>query len=264
MPAFLTGLRVRDSRLVGRNQLRLEAEGRSTPLEWSGADTLLDGIRARGLNTGLAGFFLPYCAMIGDSLTACDWQPCVTCGRLTGVFGNSLGESMWHQASELAPRYGRRRHLAAYEALQRAAIALAADPSIGFALLHLPVPHEPGIYDRRRGAFSVRAAPGDGYVHNLALADRSLGELRAAIDAAGLDGRTSVLVFGDHGRRSAGDGKSIADPRVPFLLALAGEPRPVAYDRPLDLLRVRALTEALLDGRLTSIEQVVAWLTGPA
>ncbi len=89
--------------------------------------------------------------MVGDSLTTCQWQPCVTCGRLTGVFGNSLGESMWHQASELGPQYGRRRHMAAFKTLQEASIALAADPSIGLALLHLPVPHEPGIYDRARG-----------------------------------------------------------------------------------------------------------------
>lgn len=264
MPAFLTGLRVGDSRLVGRNQLLLDVDGRATPLEWTGADTLLAGVRAQGLNTGLAGFFLPYCAMIGDSLTTCDWQPCVTCGRLTGVFGNSLGESMWHQASELAPQYGRRRHLAAYRALQGASLSLASDPAIGFALLHLPTPHEPGIYDSRRGAFTVRAVPGDGYVHNLALADRSLGELRQAIDTAGLGSRTTVMVFGDHGRRSAGDGMSIADPRVPFLLSLGAGSGPVSYDRPLDLLRVRALTEALLAGRLTTLDQVIAWLDGPA
>ena len=100
-----TGLRVEDARLVGRNQLRLQVQGRPDPFVWRGADTIFAGARALGVNTGLAGFFLPYCAMVGDSVTTCEWQPCVTCGRLTGVFGNSLGESMWHQASELLPQY---------------------------------------------------------------------------------------------------------------------------------------------------------------
>ena len=75
MPAFLTGLRVTDARLVGRNQLRLQVEGRAGAFVWSGADTIFARARAAGVNTGLAGFFLPYCAMIGDSLTTCSGSP---------------------------------------------------------------------------------------------------------------------------------------------------------------------------------------------
>jgi hypothetical protein len=262
MPAFLSGLRVADARLVGRNQLRLEVAGRAEPLVWTGADTIFARARTLGVNTGLAGFFLPYCAMIGDSLTICQWQPCVTCGRLTGVFGNSLGESMWHQASELAPQYGRRRHLDAFKTLQEAGVALARDPSIGFALLHLPVPHEPGIYDRARDDFSIRAAAGDGYAHNLALADRSLGELRSAIDSAGLSDKTTVMVFGDHGRRSHADGESIADPRVPFLVRMAGQSQGMTYRAPVDLLRVHDLTLEILSGRVSTPNDLHGWLDG--
>ena len=263
MPAFLTGLRVTDARLVGRNQLRLQVEGRAGAFVWSGADTIFARARAAGVNTGLAGFFLPYCAMIGDSLTTCQWQPCVTCGRLTGVFGNSLGESMWHQASELAPQYGRRRHLAAFRTLQEASVALAADPSIGLALLHLPVPHEPGIYDRARSDFSIRAAAGDPYTHNLALADRSLGQLRAAVDAAGLSARTTVMVFGDHGRRSHADGESIADPRVPFLVKLAGQSQGVAYSSACrSAARARPDAGDPLRERLDHAPILSGWLDG--
>ena len=260
MPAYLTGLRVEDARLVGRNQLRLQVQGRPDPFVWRGADTIFAGARALGLNTGLAGFFLPYCAMVGDSVTTCEWQPCVTCGRLTGVFGNSLGESMWYQASELLPQYGRRRHRAAYTTLQDASLALAADPSIGFALLHLPVPHEPGIYDRTQAAFGLRPPAGDGYVHNLALADRSLGELRAAIDRAGLSAKTTVMVFGDHGRRSHRDGEAIADKRVPLLVKMAGQSQGVTFSDPVDLLRVHDLTLEILSGRVVTTSGLVAWL----
>lgn len=263
MPSYLTGLRVRESTLVGRNQLELKVEGRTGVLTWSGRDTIFPRARALGLNTGLAGFFLPYCAMLGDTLTTCTWQPCVTCGRLTGVFGNSLGESMWHQASELAPRYGQRRHMAAFRAVQDAAIAVAIDPTIGMALAHLPVPHEPTIYDRRRQAFSLRAADGDGYLHNLALVDRSLGELRDAMEARGLWDRTTVVVFGDHGRRSPGNGMTIADPHVPFLVKLAGQSQGIAYSTPIDLLRVHDLTLEILAGRITTVDQLMAWLAGP-
>jgi hypothetical protein len=258
MPAFLTGLRVTDSVLVSRNQLRLDVDGRT--FVWSGDDTIFARVRQRGMNTGLAGFFLPYCAMVGDQLTTCAWQPCVTCGRLTGVFGTSLGESMWHQASELAPQYGRRRHAAAYERLQAESVTLAGDPSIGFALLHLPVPHEPGIYDMVSGRPAWRRPGGDGYVHNLALADRSLAALVASVERAGLSDLTTMMVFGDHGRRSASDGESIADRRVPFMAKLARQSRGVTYQASVDLLRVHDLTLEILSGRIVTVEDLVTWL----
>ena len=260
MPSFLTGLRVTESKLTGRNQLQLKVDGRQEFLTWSGDLTIFPRARALGLNAGLAGFFLPYCAILGDTLSTCTWQPCVTCGRLTGVFGNSVGESMWHQASELVPRYSRRRHLAAYRALQAAGQGLAADPAIGLALIHLPVPHEPGIYDPVRADFSMRALAGDGYVHNLALVDRSLGELRGSLERSGLWDRTTVMVFGDHGRRSHLDNETIADSRVPFIVKLAAQSEGVSYAPPVDLLRVHDLTLEILAGRIETAAELTAWL----
>ena len=51
--------------------------------------------------------------------------------------------------------------------------ALIRDQSIGFVFIHLPVPHPPGIYDRRPGHQRVTGT----YIDNLALADRTLAEL---------------------------------------------------------------------------------------
>ncbi len=260
MPSYLTGLRVTEATLIGRNRLQLKVDGSPGVSTWSGQQTLFPKARALGLNTGLAGFFLPYCAMLGDTLTRCTWQPCVTCGRLTGVFGNSVGESMWHQASELAPRYGRRRHLAAYRAVQATGLALAADPAIGMALVHLGIPHEPTIYDRARGDFSLGAVHGDEYAHNLALVDRSLGELRQALEQSGLWDRTTVMVFGDHGRRSKRNGMTIDDPRVPLIIKLAGQSEGMDYTAPVEALRVHDLTLEILAGRITTVAQVAAWL----
>ena len=184
MPAFLTGLRVGDARLVGRNQLRLQVEGRADPFVWSGADTIFAKVRALGVNTGLAGFFLPYCAMVGDSLTTCQWQPCVTCGRLTGVFGNSLGESMWHQASELGPQYGRRRHMAAFKTLQEASIA-AGRGSVHRSCAAAPARcrTSPASTTAREVTSASARPPATGTPTTLRSPIGRSGELRAAVDA---------------------------------------------------------------------------------
>ena len=261
MPSFLNGTRVTDAALVGRNRLMIESAGDTRRAAWSSAQTLLPRVRTLGFNAGLAGFFLPYCALIGDSLAECSWEPCVTCGRLTGVFGSSFADSLWYQVAELAPRYGPRRHLGAFRAVQASALQLAADPTLGFAVLHLPVPHAPTIYDRERGEYRLSGAQGDGYLHNLALADRSLGEIRDAVKRAELASRTTFIVFGDHGRRDPPGSHEITDPRVPFIVHVPGTASGTRLDTPLAVLRVHDLTLEMLAGRVTTTDDVRDWLS---
>ena len=81
------------------------------------------------------------------------------------------------------------------------------------------------------------------------------------MDAAGLSAKTTVMVFGDHGRRSHADGESIADPRVPFVVKLAGQSQGVTVLRaPVDLLRVHDLTLEILSGRVSTTTDLSGWL----
>ena len=72
--------------------------------------------------------------------------------------------------------------------------------------------------------------------------------------------KTTVMVFGDHGRRSHRDGESIADKRVPFLVKMAGQSQGVTHTGPVDLLRVHDLTLEILSGRVVTTGELVAWL----
>jgi hypothetical protein len=256
----LSGRRVADSVLTGRNQLRVTFAGAASATPWTGADTVLADARGLGLNTAVAGFFLPYCALAGDALTTCTWEACVTCGRMVGAYGETVAASMANQVSELVPNYSRRRHLAAFRGLREASLRFATDPSLGFALLHLPVPHAPPIYDARSGAFSYARPDGPGYFDNLVLADRTLGELRAAMEQAGTWRSTAVMVFGDHGRRDLVDGVHVAHPQVPFMLRLPGETGSVTYPTPFNLAVLRALTVEILQQRVKTAGEAAAWL----
>lgn len=257
VPSVLTGRAVRQAHLTGRDELELTfADGESG--RFSPDATVFARARSMEVDSGLAGFFLPYCSMIGSVLTTCSWEPCVTCGRRVGAFGSTLLGSMRNQVSELAPRYGPRRHLRAYRAIQTGALELAADPALGLVFLHLPVPHDPFIYDRRAGDYSLRTR--HEYFDNLALADRSLGEILDALTSSGLASRTSVLVFGDHGRRSTDDGMTVRDPRVVFLVRLAGQSQGTVYPHALDTTVVHDLALAILDGSVSSPDELGPWL----
>ncbi len=257
MPSVLTGRAVRQAHLTGRDELELTyVDGESA--RFSPDVTVFARARRMGVDSGLAGFFLPYCSMIGDVLTACTWEPCVTCGRRVGAFGATLVESMRNQISELAPRYGPRRHLRAYRTLQTRARELAADPDLGLVFLHMPVPHDPFIYDRRAGEYSLGTR--HEYLDNLVLADRSLGEILDVLTSSRLASRTSVLVFGDHGRRSTDDGMTVRDPRVVFLVRLAGQAEGTAYPHALDVTVVHDLALAILRGDVSEADELDAWL----
>ena len=75
--------------------------------------------------------------------------------------------------------------------------ALIRDQSIGFVFIHLSVPHPPGIYDRRPGHHRVNGT----YIDNLALADRTLSQLMATLNATPLANKTAVIVCSDHSWR---------------------------------------------------------------
>jgi len=119
------------------------------------------------------------------------------------------------------------RHASMTAEVVARALQVARDRAVGFALLHLPVPHPPYFYNAATGINDRAAAPitgifeqnQQGYIDALALTDRTLGKIRRAMEQAGVWDTTSVLVSSDHPyrHRPALDGK-LRSKHVPYLL----------------------------------------------
>jgi len=149
------------------------------------------------------------------------------------------------------------------------ALQVARDRAVGFALLHLPVPHPPYFYNAATGINDRAAAPitgifeqnQQGYIDALALTDRTLGKIRRAMEQAGVWDTTSVLVSSDHPyrHRPALDGK-LRSKHVPYLLKMSGAMQPGNYDREISALITRKLILAMLSGEISCTSQVPAWL----
>jgi hypothetical protein len=111
-------------------------------------------------------------------------------------------------------------------------------------------------------------------VDNLALADRTLGDVRKAMEKAGLWDRSIVLVSSDHPLRpyewnyrptwTAEDqqvtpaGKE--SPLIPFLLKLPGESRGVSFKPAFNTVLTQDLLLAALQGKITTPKAAVSWL----
>ena len=151
----------------------------------------------------------------------------------------------------------------------------AADPRIDLLLVHVPAPHLLPIYNRRKRNFDVDGYedPPLDYFDNVALVDRTLGEIRQVIDQAGLSDRTSILVTADHGLRP---GAWIGRPgwtaeldrlterkppeTVPFILKLAGQTQPIRVDKVFSNVAAADLALAVLEGKVTTADQAAVWM----
>jgi len=269
MPSLISGQQIEWALAVRPNELMVIAKGSSKQVAWSTQPNVFSEAREVGAETALAGWYHPYCRVIGASLSNCFWQPVVD--EINPLRGRpTVGKSMAHWATMTLFRIpgafrllehwyelGRRHdHIEDQSKIMDSARAIAKERAFRLTLLHFPVPHPPFIYDRAGRALSDGAA--HTYDDNLALADRTLGELRREMEAAGLWDNTAVIVSSDHWLRPP-YGNQI-DKRVPFIVKLPGQREGSTYPTPFNTVVTRALILALLREEVTDPPGLVRWL----
>ncbi len=266
MPALITGRMVRDVIRRGPSELRLVYPDGGRPQRFGGQPNIFTDARAAGFNTALVGWYHPYCRELGSAIVHCAWWPMDMQYNTTG---NTLGELIPGQTrslfeTSLFSLFGQslstRGHARTYRTMMGAADQVLSDPRYGLTLLHLPTPHPPHPYNRRTGRFDLANSPFQGYIDSLALADRTVGELRRTLVGAGLWNRTTVLLSTDHSYRSAEavDGKK--DHRIPFLLKFAGQNEPLEFTPAFNTLLTRDLVGSILRGEVATPAQAASWL----
>ncbi len=286
MPSLITGEHVVAARPDGPGDLRIQIRSRPGWLRWTALPNVFDAAREAGFNTAIAGWYHPYGRLLTRSLTECFWTPTGIEPGVEDALNFPFPDRAWVQATTLplaghipllSPlRYHRRVRARDFQNLMDHAAELAADPAIGLALLHLPVPHQPGIYDRAKGEIDADAS--SGYIDNLALADRSFGELRQKMEDAGLWERTAVIVSADHGWRvsmwrslpgwTAQDEAlaSMDASAVPVLVKLPGESGGFVYNPTFDTIVTREIIVGILERRIRSardIEEAIVHAQAP-
>lgn len=256
MMSFLAGRQVFTFEATGKSSLRLLFLDQPQRADWPGPPNLFSQARQAGFNTAVVGWFLPYCRLFHQDLNNCYWEPMDTHVQDSQP---SLATSTSSQLRNLSPLEVRQRHLQRYLAMQEEARRMAADPNLGLVVLHLAVPHEPPIYRRDKEELTLFNFHPDWYFDNLALADRALGDLRREMERAGLWDQSTVIVTSDHPLRWDAL-LDETDPRVPFLVKLAGQKQGIVYQEPLHSLIAHDLTLAVLRGEVSRPEEVTRWL----
>jgi len=229
--------------------------------------TIFSSVHAMGGNAAAIGWYFPYCRVFSHDLAACSAHD----------MGNELSETGATFASALSLQleslfsYGFRSllgqsprakyRIGVLHALHDDASRAVADPSLNLVFLHLPMPHAPYLYDRFSYQFPERYLSAGSYLDNLALTDIYLGDFRDSMTSAGLWDKTTVIVTSDHPNRLSMEIDGKQDPRVPFLLKMAGQTEGVDYETVLRTIVTKPLIEAILARQIATSADAIKWLT---
>lgn len=286
LPALISGRLVSSAYVASPSDLLLTFDESEDRVNWSDQPNIFSEARKLGRNTALVGWYHPYPRMIGDNLNYCVFEDNKelplsltllnqlrdAAASLPMLSGMSNFEDM-EFAGLRKGEEGRRRYRAdMYQRMMNEALKFATDPEIGVALVHWPVPHAPVIYNRHKQDF--KWGKGTSYMDNMALVDRALGELRREMESKGIWEKTIVLVTSDHPLRPKNwedrltgvdetEAELIsrkADPRIPFVLKLAGQKHGALYDKEFNTVLTQDLFLALLNGEISTAESVSDWM----
>lgn len=281
VPSLLAGKEMDEIRSTSAGRL----EYRGLPQRnWEAfdEDSSLFGVAERsGWNPGVAGWYNPYCRLFASVLSECSWRAAAVLPLETiGASGSkSIAANALILPEQLLARLsgerlidgstGRQRNIDDYRSIMERARGLIQNQQIHFVFLHLPVPHPPGIYDRRRH----QLRPAGNYLDNLTLADDTLGQLMHEIAESADSDQTTVIVSSDHswrvpmwetGRDWTQEEEEIShgkfDPRPVFLVHFPGQTNSVEVRSQVPELEEHDIIAAIFSRQVGNEAQLAALL----
>jgi hypothetical protein len=287
IPSLLTGLTV--------EAIRASADGRRVAIgnqqgwiRMNPQDSVFGDALKEGYRTGLAGWYNPYCRIFPQVLDRCEWRAHAILPNVTATDSPLAGRNLLENSLEpvrdvlrAVPGFFVRRlrykgddlterHVRDYQQITKMADGLLSDSSMTFVFLHLPVPHQGGIFDRKTGAWTHHSSS---YLDNLALADEYLGHARELLEKSGDWDDSAVVVLGDHSWRTwmwdaslfwTEEDRAVTagekfDDRPALVVKLPKSRVGTKIDTAFEAKRTRWLLDELMAGRIRSEPDLARW-----
>jgi hypothetical protein len=290
LPALMDGL--------PDDQIRATADGQQLNLHltetptsaarwqrFNPAQTIFADAQSLGYRSAVDGWYNPYCRLLPRLLTQCFWTGqtdlterfpartitanlfAPTVHLLRAIPGFLFAKHVRSAEQALNAQL----HIDDYKQIYAAADATLADTTLNFVLLHLPIPHPNGIYDRQRHALTTGKS---NYLDNLSLVDTYLAHVRETLIQQHRWDNATILIMGDHSWRTkllwvtdprwspeeerASHGGQFDD-RPFYALKLPNETTPAEIALPYRAIHTKELLDALLRHQVATPEQLAQW-----
>ncbi len=260
IPSLVFGYRLASATLTNHADLAIQFVVTNGTYLCSRQPSVFSAARAMGVNTAVIGWFLPYAKLFGRDLNYCTWYPFP---GFEPARATNYTTALLRQLDTLTgPLHVHKQYVTMYQKSLADSLALITNDVYGLMFLHLFPPHQPMIYDRNSKQFAAdNHDPVEGYFNDLALADRTLGELRRALAESGEWEKTWIIVSADHSWRSSRVYDGIRDYRVPFLVNPPGSNAPATFSQSFNTITTCDLVMAILRGEITNTQGTADWLT---
>lgn len=293
LPSLISGRIFSNAQALDANTLELVPRDSSQQVNWRNQPNVFTRARALGANAAMAGWHHPYCRILGNELVDCFALPSTHSTAALAEEAQAAQDGVWRTVAWLLQWQAvnvrniltaqdpgsetlrdieiQRGQQQQYFQIRDHAYRFASDPGIDLVVIHFPTPHMFPIYNRREQSFHLEGQLD--YFDNVALVDRTVAEIRQAVDAAGLGGRTAFLLTADHGFRPGAwigrmgytaemDRLTGRQPpsTVPFLLKLPGENNGVEVTKSFSNVVAADLALAVLEGEVGTAQQGADWL----
>ncbi len=287
LPSLISGVADEDIRASSDGQHLYLRQPSATPrwTEFQGNNTVFADARSLDYHPAIVGWYNPYCRLLAPETSSCFWTGQT---ELTPLFpAQNIRDNLFHPAVRLLREIPgflfahhvqplnqiteAQLHIADYTAIYQAADKVLTAPGLDFVLLHLPIPHPNGIYDRFTGSLTTGRST---YLDNLVLADKYLGHVRDVLQRQGEWDDATILIMGDHSWRTrliwdtdprwsaeeqrASHGGQFDD-RPFYALKLPHQEKGTRIDSPFHALQTRPLLDALLHQDILTPVQLSAW-----
>jgi hypothetical protein len=259
MPSLISGRRITSISIANSSDMTLVPADTGWVTNWSELPSVFASARKLGVNTALVGWYLPYSRVLGGDLNYCAWHPNPA---FQPARARTFGAAMLREIATCSSQpHIRSDTVRLYLDTMTESLSLVTNATYGLILLHLFPPHAPYLYLPDKKQFTIWAVPGaQGYFNNLQLADRSLGELRRAMETSGEWDKTWLIVSADHSWRTSYVYDGQRDYRVPYLVKPPGAGEPMNYSRQFNTVLTHDLILAILRGEVANQQNTADWL----
>lgn len=269
MPGIFSGRRVKGSKPVAGDDLRIVWKDSGMAGGWRHELGLLGDARRHGHNTSMVVTAIhPYCRMFREAVSDC-WTDNTPFGFERSNFLNRIDDVIIGTLRHLpyvgsliegdATQYHPEPLINFAFKFRETVIEKVLDPRWSFVFMHQRMPHDPFIYDIKNKKYAVMPESDPlAYWGNLVALDRIIGEMRKRLEQAGLWDEMTIVLSSDHSYKGASKHYR-EDPknRVPLLVKLPGQKHRVEFVEPVNAIALRGMLESIFAGRVRAPEQLI-------